>query len=78
LASAEQAIRTAQESSESFSTRLEETSRTLESDPSGPALQGVVADLTDATKQMQAQNASVERALAASTSEVAMLRDQLE
>ena len=78
LASAEQAIRTAQESSESFSTRLEETSRTLESDPSGPALQGVVADLTDATKQMQAQNASVERALAASTSEVAMLREQLE
>lgn len=78
LASAEQAIRTAQESSESFSTRLEETSRTLENDPTGPALQGVVADLTDATKQMQAQNASVERALAASTSEVAMLREQLE
>lgn len=78
LASAEQAIRSAQESSESFSSRLEETSRTLEGDPSGPALMGVVADLTDATKQMQAQNASVERALAASTSEVAMLREQLE
>lgn len=78
LASAEQAIRTAQESSENFSSRLEETTRTLEKDPSGAALQDVVADLTDATKQMQLQNASVERALAASTTEVAMLREQLE
>lgn len=78
LATAEQAIRSAQETSETFSTRLEETSRTLEADPSGSALQEVVADLSEATKAMQAQNASVERALAASTSEVAMLREQLE
>jgi len=78
LATAEQAIRSAQETSETFSTRLEETSRTLESDPTSTALQGVVANLSDATREMQAQNASVERALAASTSEVAMLREQLE
>ena len=78
LASAEQAIRSAQETSETFSTRLEETSRSLEAEPSSAALQGVVADLSDATRQMQAQNAEVERALAASTSEVAMLREQLE
>lgn len=78
LASAEQVIRTAQESSESFSSRLEETSRTLENDPTGPALQDAVANLADATLQMRAQNASFERALAASTSEVAVLREQLE
>ena len=78
LATAEQAIRSAQESSETFSTRLEETSRSLQNDASGSALQGVVADLSDATREMQAKNASVERALAASTSEVAMLREQLE
>ncbi|AWM77577.1 diguanylate cyclase [Phenylobacterium parvum] len=78
LATAEQAIRSAHETSETFSTRLEETSRTLKKDPSSSALQGVVANLTDATREMQAQNASVERALAASTSEVAMLREQLE
>ncbi|MFM8821359.1 MAG: diguanylate cyclase [Phenylobacterium sp.] len=78
LASAEQAIRTAQESSESFSSRLEETSRTLESGPSASTLETVVADLSDATRKMQAQNASVERALAASTTEVSLLTEQLE
>ena len=78
LASAEQAIRSAQTTSETFSSRLEETSRTLGADPSSETLRGVVANLSDATRNMQAQNAEVERALAASTSEVAMLREQLQ
>lgn len=78
LASAEQAIRSAQEGSESFSNQLEETTRTLESSPMDPVLRSVVEDLTSATRQMQEQNASVERVLAASTSEVALLREQLE
>jgi diguanylate cyclase len=78
LASAEQAIRSAQATSETFSSRLEETSRSLGADPSSEALRGVVADLSDATRDMQAQNVEVERALAASTSEVAMLREQLQ
>lgn len=78
LASAEQAIRSAQESSESFSSQLELTSRTLETSPTSSTLKSVVADLSDATRRMQEQNATVEKALAASTSEVVMLREQLE
>jgi diguanylate cyclase len=73
-----QAIKAAQKSSAAYGKTLAGAASELASNQDQSALQSLVENLTDATRQVQQQNGSLERRLDASTEEIKNLREHLE
>lgn len=78
LASVSEAIESAQKSNVAYGETLASANESLSEHPDARSLKAVVGTLSDATRQVQHENKSLENRLAESTNEVNRLREHLE
>ncbi len=78
LASVAKAISAAKQSSTNYGETLAGVTRDLAGADAKPALQGIVETLSTATRRVQRENKSLEKAAQESTAEVTRLKDHLE
>ena len=78
LTSVADAIATAHKSQAAYGATLADASASMETVDGGAALKKVVSTLSNATRKVQRENATLEKKLEASTREVARLREHLE